>query len=114
MRRRSLRTCRLPKSSNRVLLAGLHAKLCLQDSEAASVTHSRDEVGAGQIRPHRRSDDRVFDLQHLAEGGFHVLDMLDFFVKILLSLQHIKPMVRSRAIISMALGDASDRFRKIA
>ena len=47
------------------------AELCLQDAEAAGVAHRRDEFGAGQVGPHRRGDDRVFDPQHVAESGFH-------------------------------------------
>jgi hypothetical protein len=49
---------------------GWRAKLGLQDTEATRVTHRCDKVGAGQIRPHRRGDDRVFDPQQMAEVVF--------------------------------------------
>jgi hypothetical protein len=45
--------------------------LRLQDAEAARVAHRSDQLRAGQIRPHRRGDDWMFDSQHVAERGFH-------------------------------------------
>jgi len=46
-------------------------QLSLHDAEAAGVAHRRDEVGAGQVRSHRRGDDGVFNPQQVAEIRFH-------------------------------------------
>lgn len=60
-----------PHAANLLAEDWRRAELCLQDAEAACVAHRRDEIGAGQIGPHRRGDDRMFDPQHVAERGFH-------------------------------------------
>src|SRR5262249_46033407 len=40
-------------------------------AEAAGIAHGGDEFGAAQIRPHRRSDDWMFDAQRVAKSRFH-------------------------------------------
>jgi len=47
-------------------------QLSLHDAEAAGVAHRRDEVGAGQVRSHRRGDDGMFNSRHVAKIRFHV------------------------------------------
>jgi hypothetical protein len=46
-------------------------QLGLQDAEAAGVAHGGDELRAGQVGPHRRGEDWVFNPQHVTKIRFH-------------------------------------------
>jgi hypothetical protein len=62
---------KLPYPANLLTEERRRAELGLQNAETAGVAHRRNELRAGQVGPHRRGDDWVFDSQLVAERGFH-------------------------------------------